>query len=157
MADSRRFQWRFPISAQSTKGIAKQADKYETAVAGKDFWEEQIALGPRQDRTVTVDQVPVFSAKTREHDSHKWKGDPEYLPLYLSALHSGMRAGGLAGLRWGNIDRNGKFLKVRRSVKRGRIYSTKTGRNRRIDMADDLIEELIAYRGRRLEEALKDG
>jgi hypothetical protein len=40
-------------------------------------------------------------------------------------------------------------------VRKGGIYPSKTGRNRRIDMSDDLIEELTVYHRRRLEEALK--
>lgn len=106
---------------------------------------------------LTHEEVPLLLAKTRERDSRRCKDDPEYFPLFLCAIHTGMRAGELAGLQWGDIDWNGKFLMVRRSIKKGKVYQTKTGRIRRIDMSDDLIEELSAYRRRRLEEALKNG
>jgi integrase len=106
---------------------------------------------------LTVDEVPIFLTKARERDASKREGNPEYCPLFLCAIHTGMRAGELAGLQWGDIDWNGKFLMVRRSIRKGRIYETKTGKNRRIDMSDDLLEELGAYRRRRLQEALKDG
>jgi integrase len=106
---------------------------------------------------LTEGEVPLFLAKARERDSKRYEGNPEYLPLFLCAIHTGMRAGELAGLQWGDIDWNGKFLMVRRSIRKGRIYETKTGKNRRIDMSDDLLDELGAYRRRRLEDALKDG
>lgn len=106
---------------------------------------------------LTADEVPLFLATVRERDGRKAKGNPEYFPLFLSAIHTGMRAGELAGLQWGDIDWNGKFLMVRRSIKKGRIYETKTGRSRRVDMSDALAEELAAYRRRHLEDAMKDG
>jgi integrase len=106
---------------------------------------------------LTVDEVPIFLLKAREQDAKKSKGHPEYCGLFLCAIHTGMRAGELAGLQWGDIDWNGKFLMVRRSIRKGRIFETKTGKTRRIDMSDDLIEEIGAFRRRRLEEVLKDG
>ncbi len=106
---------------------------------------------------LTADEVPNFLAKSRERDSKRAKGNPEYCPLFLCAVHTGMRAGEISGLQWGDIDWNGKYLMVRRSIRKGRIYETKTGKVRRIDMSDDLLEELSAYRRRRLEEALKGG
>ena len=39
-----------------------------------------------------------------------------------------MRSGELAGLKWGDIDLNGKFLIVRRNYTRGRLEKTKTDR-----------------------------
>ena len=38
-----------------------------------------------------------------------------YYPLFLTALHTGMRSSELAALQWGDIDFNGKFLTVRRT------------------------------------------
>ncbi len=106
---------------------------------------------------LTADEVPLFLAKVRERDSRRYKGNPEYFPMFLAAIHTGMRAGELAGFQWPDIDWNGKFLMVRRSIRKGRIYETKTGRTRRVDMSDDLIEELSAYRRRCLEEAMRNG
>jgi integrase len=106
---------------------------------------------------LTESEVPIFLQKTRERDANKRKNDPEYCPLFLCAIHTGMRAGELAGLQWPDIDWRGKYLIVRRSIRKGKVYQTKTGRIRRIDMSDDLIAELEDYRRRRLEEALKAG
>ena len=69
-----------------------------------------------------------------------------------------MRAGELAGLQWGDIDWNGKFMMVRRSIGKNRkVYPTKTNKVRRVDMSDDLLGELGAFRRRRLAEALQMG
>jgi integrase len=53
-----------------------------------------------------------------------------------------MRLGELLGLRWGDVDWNNKFIEVRRSYKIGRFGPTKTGRNRRVDMSDQLVATL---------------
>ena len=68
---------------------------------------------------------------------------PDQYPLFLCALHTGMRSGELAGLRWGDIDWNGKFIEVRRNFVRGKLgtLKTKSGR-RRVDLSDELIETL---------------
>jgi integrase len=106
---------------------------------------------------LTAGEVPLFLGKTIVRDAKRRKGDPEYYPLFLCAIHTGMRAGELAGLQWPDIDWNGKYLIVRRSIKKGKILPTKTNKIRRVDMSDVLLEELAAYRRRRLEEALKKG
>jgi integrase len=106
---------------------------------------------------LTADEVPLLLDATRKRDAKKRKGDPEYCPLFLCAIHTGMRAGELAGLQRGDVDWNGKFFMVRRSVKNGKVYPTKTDKIRRIDMSDDLAEELAAYHRHQLEEAMKAG
>jgi integrase len=81
----------------------------------------------------------------------------DYYPIFLAAIHTGMRAGELIGLRWSDIDFNGKFIVIRRCFTRGRIELTKTGKQRRIDMSDTLIEALSAHRKRLKEDWLKEG
>ncbi len=83
---------------------------------------------------------------------------PDQYPLLLGALHTGMRSGELAGLQWGDIDWNGKFLKVRRNFVRGRVgtLKTKNGR-RRVDLSDELIETLGNLRRTKRKEALARG
>jgi integrase len=102
---------------------------------------------------LTAAEVFLFLKATRNRDLKKRKGDPEYCPFFLCAIHTGMRAGELAGLQCGDVDWNGNFLMVRRSVKKGKAYPTKTDKIRRVDMSDDLA----AYRRRRLEEAMSAG
>jgi len=89
---------------------------------------------------LTEDESLLFLEKTLEYEN-------KYYPLFLCALHTGMRSGELAGLQWGDIDWEGKFLEVRRQVVLGEVTSlkTKNGR-RRVDLSDDLLETLSNLR-----------
>jgi integrase len=82
---------------------------------------------------------------------------PEYFPLFLAAIHTGMRSGELAGLQWGDIDFHGKYVVVRRNLTRGRLEPPKTGQVRRVDLSDSLLVELETLRRRRKEEYLEKG
>jgi len=87
------------------------------------------------------------------------KYEPKQYPLFLCALHTGMRSGELAGLQWPDIDWHGKFLEVRRAINRlGEVSSVKTkmGR-RRVDLSDDLLEALSNLRRQMQEEAMRKG
>jgi integrase len=106
---------------------------------------------------LTTAEVPLLLEAARDRDQTKFKDGPEYFPVFLCAIHIGMRAGEISGLQWGDIDWNGNFLVVQRSIKDGKINPTKTDKIRRIDMSDDLVEELKAYRRRLLEQAMKAG
>jgi integrase len=99
---------------------------------------------------LTHEEVPSFLAAARIHF-------PEYFPLFLAAIHTGMRSGELAGLQWGDIDFNGKFLVVRRNFTRGRIEKTKTDQIRRVDLSDALLHELKELKRKRQADYLTKG
>lgn len=99
---------------------------------------------------LTVEEVQIFLAAVLESSA-------EYFPLFLCALHTGLRSGELAGLQWGDIDFNGKFLTVRRNVVNGRVHPTKTDKTRRVDLSDTLLETLEALRRKRKEQWLAKG
>lgn len=82
---------------------------------------------------------------------------PDHYPFFLCAFRTGMRLGELLGLGWGEVDWQGKFIVVRRSYKLGRTTPTKTGRVRRVDMSDQLMEVLRALYTQRKREALEKG
>lgn len=82
---------------------------------------------------------------------------PQHFALFLTALHTGMRSGEIAGLQWGDVDFGGKFATVRRNVWRGRAAGTKTDRIRRVDLSDAVCEALEAHRRRLRAEWLKKG
>jgi len=100
----------------------------------------------------TEDEALLFLEKTLEFEKN-------YYALFLCALHTGMRSGELAGLQWGDIDWNGKFLEVRRAINRfGEVATVKTKNGRRrIDLSDDLLETLNDFRRQKQQEALKKG
>jgi integrase len=82
---------------------------------------------------------------------------PEHYPFFLTAFRTGMRLGELLALQWRDVDWYGKFILVRRSYKRGRIDHTKTGKQRRVDMSNQLLETLRDFHLTRKKEALESG
>jgi integrase len=81
----------------------------------------------------------------------------DYYPVLLCAIHTGLRAGELAALQWGDLDFNGKFITVRRSIVHGRVNTPKSGKFRRVDMSDALETALQELKRRRHEEWLAKG
>ncbi len=74
---------------------------------------------------------------------------PAHLPLLLTAVRTGMRAGELAALQWGDVDFNSRFIQVQRNLSRGQLGSPKNGKTRRVDMSLQLtncLDELYAIR-----------
>ena len=84
---------------------------------------------------LTPEEVSLFLKTCDEHFR-------EYYPFFLCAFRTGMRLGELLALQYGDVDWNGKFIEVKRSYKLGRLSPTKTGKARRVDMSDHLIETL---------------
>jgi integrase len=80
-----------------------------------------------------------------------------FYPFFLCAFRTGMRLGELLGLQWGDIDWQGKFIRVSRSYKTGKTSPTKTGKFRRVDMSDQLAEVLKSLLTQRKREALETG
>ena len=66
--------------------------------------------------------------------------------LFLFLARTGCRIGEALGLKWGDIDFNGRFINLRRSLSRGRITTLKNKRERQVDMSLQLVETLQAYR-----------
>jgi integrase len=68
----------------------------------------------------------------------------QHYPLFFTAIHTGLRAGELAGLQRGDIDFHGNYVVVQRSIDRVHrtIVPTKSKRVRRVDLFDELIAVL---------------
>ena len=78
---------------------------------------------------------------------------PEHYELFLTALHTGMRSGEIAALKWSDVDFAGKFFIVRANVSRsGKVGKTKTRKIRKIDMSDALHDALLALKAHRTQE-----
>lgn len=85
------------------------------------------------------------------------KHAPKWYPLFLAAFRTGCRLGELLALEWGNIDFAGRFIRVQRSFRNGRLTATKTGKVRQVDMSDQLHRELRELLTRRKAEAIRTG
>ena len=69
----------------------------------------------------------------------------EHYPLFLLLARTGMRVGEALALKWGDIDFNGRFIEVRRQYSKGRIFTPKSNKSRRVDMSLQLCETLKSY------------
>jgi integrase len=89
---------------------------------------------------LTREEVPLFLAAVNEHAS-------KHYALFFTAIHTGPRLGELAGLQTGDIDFNGNYLIVQRSIDRvhRKIVPTKTKRIRRVDVSDELAGVLKVH------------
>jgi len=100
---------------------------------------------------LTEKESLVFLEKTLEYER-------EYYPLFLCALHSGMRSGELNGFQWGDVGWSEKIIGVRRHIVLGEVSSLKTKSGRRkIDISDDLFETLRNLHRQKQEESMRKG
>jgi integrase len=106
--------------------------------------------GKKEIRPFTWEEVQTFDKAMLEHF-------PRYYPLFLTALRTGMRLGELVALKPSDLDFNGRFIEVRRSLSRGNISTTKSGKSRRVDMSNGLAKVLKKYLTKRKAETLEKG
>ena len=104
---------------------------------------------------MTMDESNLFMETCKEmFPENDYRG---YYPFFLCAFRSGLRLGELLGLRMGDIDWHNRFIEVKRAYKRGYMGPTKTGKARRVDMSDQLVETLNRLYKRRIQDAMKAG
>lgn len=96
------------------------------------------------------EEVHQFLSTCRQHF-------PDEYPFYMTAFSTGIRLGELLALEWSDIDLYRKRMEVSKSFSRGRIGKTKTGKNRWVDISDDLLPVLRDLLTRRKREALEGG
>jgi len=114
---------------------------------------KQAKVRHKEINPLTHDEVPVFLQAVLER-----KVSRQHYPLFLCAIHTGLRSSELAGLQWGDVDFRGEFLTVRRGIVGGKVIeTTKTGKIRRVDLSDSLLEELAELKRKRREEWLEKG
>lgn len=82
---------------------------------------------------------------------------PVLYPFFLAALRTGLRQGELIGLRWDDIDWNGKFLTVKRTMYRRETKIPKSGKVRKVDVSDQLLSVLRDHKKAAAATALKAG
>ena len=71
---------------------------------------------------------------------------PEWHAWVLTGLRTGLRAGELLGLQWGDVDWRGRYLRVTRSIVRGQLTTPKNHQRRRVDMSPQLRAVLRRWR-----------
>lgn len=71
---------------------------------------------------------------------------PNYSPMLLCAMRTGMRLGELLGLAWSDLEFNAHTIDVRRAYTKGGFTTPKSRRFRIVDMSDQLKTTLLAHR-----------
>ena len=71
---------------------------------------------------------------------------PDWHPWLLTGLRTGLRAGELLGLQWGDVDWRGRFLQITRSIVRGTETTPKNHQQRRVDLSPQLRAVLRRWR-----------
>jgi integrase len=88
---------------------------------------------------------------------------PEYHPLFLTALRAGLRRGELVALQFGDIqfgkdeDDANRFILVRHNYVRREHTTTKSKKQRRVDLSRELRRVLVEVRDARLLKAYLEG
>ena len=86
----------------------------------------------------------------REHE-------PRFAPMLVFFLSTGVRRGEALGLRWEDVDFDGRSIRIRRSITLGEVTTPKSGRGRKVAMSQGLASELFDLLGLRRREALAHG
>ncbi len=73
---------------------------------------------------------------------------PEHFTFFLLLARTGMRIGEAIALDWRDIDFKQRFIKVQRSMVRGKVSTPKNGKTRKVDVSNQLADALrIHMRG----------
>ena len=67
---------------------------------------------------------------------------PQYYPLLICAIWTGLRQGELLALQWEDLNLAGSFLEVQRNYTRGHLTTPKNGESRRVDLSRQLVQTL---------------
>jgi integrase len=79
------------------------------------------------------------------------------LPIPLPSGAHWVRFGEAIGLQWGDIDFQGRFIEVRRTLSHHRLSTPKSRKGRRVDMSLQLTETLKDVLVERKKETLRKG
>jgi integrase len=73
------------------------------------------------------------------------RAEPDWYVIILSALRTGMRLGELCALRWEDVDLVARCIVVRHAIWQGHVGTPKSGKEREIPIADDLLKALNGH------------
>lgn len=82
---------------------------------------------------------------------------PEHYPRFLLLARTGVRIGEALGLKWGDIDFNGRFINLKRSLPREKISTLNGKRGRHVDMSLQLAQALKIHLLKSKEKGLELG
>ncbi|MFC1877709.1 tyrosine-type recombinase/integrase, partial [Thermodesulfobacteriota bacterium] len=85
------------------------------------------------------------------------KHKSSHYPMALLLARTGMRLGEVLALQWGDIDFNGRVIRVARTLSLGKVETPKRGKSRRVDMSKQLTKVLSELKTQRKLQTLKEG
>lgn len=98
---------------------------------------------------------------TRDELAHLLKicraHEPDFYALVLLLARTGLRLGEAVALQWDDIDWHGSFADIERSYSKRRYSTPKSGKGRRVDLSDHLVEVLNARHVAAKKHALRTG
>lgn len=146
-----------------SSGTVKNLKAYLSAILSEAVDDEIINFNPASKtgkliKKTDKEEINPFNweEKVTFEDAMK-KHYPRHYPLFLTALRTGLRLGELIALQPGDLDFEGGFIEIRRSVSKGRLTTPKSGKSRRVDMSKGLAEVLRVYLTERKKETLEKG
>jgi integrase len=154
-------------------GLSASSVRYVHRILRKAF-NDAVRKGTLTRNPATLADPPKRSARTnRGREMKVWSQaqlraflgslDGQRLaPAFVLAAHTGMRRGEIAGLRWSDVDLDVKLVHVRQAAVvvnyELRLTDVKTTNgNRTIDVSDDVVGALQAWRRKQAEERLLVG
>jgi integrase len=102
--------------------------------------------------TINIERPKIDKSEIEVLSPHEFEkllenSENPYGVAFLTAFLTGLRAGELWGLQWGDVDWNSKQIHVKRSLWRHQFQKPKTKNAiRKIDLTDRLVRELRAWK-----------
>jgi integrase len=141
-SDIRRWQTKLltTLGARSTKNVRNLLGKILEDARMDEIIDKNPVRVVKPPKYLQENEITPFSmveVKTLIDNANNW------MQSFLTvAFFSGMRTGELLALKWEDIDFNSKKIIVRRTIRHGKLGSTKTGKIRTIDMLDVVHQSL---------------
>lgn len=95
------------------------------------------------------DIVPYSREELGEFLKLFHKNFPEHYPMLLTLARTGMRIGEVTALQWDDIDFENRSIHVQRTFSRGDIGTPKSGKDRLVDMSNQLSKVLHGLKEQR--------
>jgi integrase len=108
------------------------------------------AADPRAADFLTRDELASLLAVVR-------RDEPQWYAFVLTLARTGVRLGEAVAFQWDDIDWQSGFVEVRRSYSKRRLSTPKSGKGRRVDLSDHLLDMLAMRHVEAKKVALRTG
>jgi integrase len=140
------------LKIATVRGIVRTLSTVLAQAVDDEYLPANPALALRKYLRTGDDAETKVDPFTREEAEHlietAQKHYPEWYPWVLCGLRTGLRAGELLALQWGDVDWRGRYLQVQRNIVRGTHTTPKNHQTRRVDLSPQLRRELRLWRRR---------